>query len=72
MKYVGVSDELLTFQYFVLEDGVEVPRVQKIQKVPNAKAGGRKMQLLLSAEKNIFSLISKALNALHYGLSNAN
>ena len=70
MKYEGVSDELLTFQYFVLEDGVEVPRLQKIQKVPKQEEG--KLQLLLSAEKNIFRLISKALNALHYVLSNAN
>ena len=30
----GVSDELLTFQYFVMKDGVEVPRFQQIQKVP--------------------------------------
>ena len=26
-------DELLTFQYFVMKDGVEVPRFQQIQKV---------------------------------------
>jgi len=29
----GVNDELLTFQYFVLENGIEVPKLQQIQKV---------------------------------------
>jgi len=29
----GVADELITFQYFVLKDGVELPRQQQIQKV---------------------------------------
>ena len=29
----GVKDELLTFQYFVLENGIEVPKLQQIQKV---------------------------------------
>ena len=31
--FAGVADELITFQYFVLKDGVELPRQQQIQKV---------------------------------------
>ena len=60
----GASDELLTFQYFVLEDGVEVPRLQKIQKVPKQKK--EKWQLLFFAAKRNFQSYIKSLgcNAL--------